>query len=116
MPEAMVAHYESLGANFSFIPLGFKGRAKALGDICPVLNGDDPNDLGAYARFHRNRTIDWAAEAPEREKASNLVLIGDSYYVVLTDVDKLSDRWLRVGHLGALPDVILSQYSETGTT
>jgi MoaA/NifB/PqqE/SkfB family radical SAM enzyme len=115
LPDAMVAHYESLGANFIFIPIKFKGRAKGLGDICPVLDSDDLNDLGAYARFHRKQTIDRAVEAPKGEKVSNLVLIGDTYYVVREGTDNLINRWLKVGHLGTLPDAIVRQYSETST-
>jgi MoaA/NifB/PqqE/SkfB family radical SAM enzyme len=115
LPDAMVAHYESLGANFSFVPLAFKGRAKALGDICPLPDSDDPNDLGAYARFHRKQTIDGAGQAPKREEVSNLVLIGDTYYVVREGADSLTDTWLRVGHLGALPDAIVRQYAEPRT-
>lgn len=116
LPEAMVAHYESLGANFSFVPLRFRGRAKALGDICPVLDSDDPSDLGAYVRFHRSQVIDGAAEASKREKVPNLILIGDAYYVAREASDDLIDRWLKVGHLGALPDDVVSQYSERPTT
>jgi len=116
LPEPMVAHYESLGANFVFVPLRFRGRAKALGDICPVLDSDDPSDLGAYARFHRSKTIDRAAEAAKREKVPNLILIGDAYYVARETGDTLVDRWLRIGHLGALPDFVVRQYSERATT
>jgi MoaA/NifB/PqqE/SkfB family radical SAM enzyme len=115
LPEAMVEHYESLGADFSFIPLRFKGRAKALGDICPVLDTGDPEDLGAYARFYRSQTLGQAAEGPEREGASNLVLIGDTYYIFREGTDHLTGKWLRVGNLGALPDAIVRQYSDTRT-
>jgi MoaA/NifB/PqqE/SkfB family radical SAM enzyme len=113
LPEAMVAHYKSLGANFVFVPLVFKGRAKTLGDICPVLDSDDPDDLGAYARFHRKHTIDPAVEARTHEEVSNLVLIGDAYYVARKGAERGTDGWLRIGRLGALPDDIVRQYSES---
>ena len=42
-------------------------------------------------------------------------LIGDQYHVFLEDGSDLGDRCRRIGHLGALPDSIVRQYSETGT-
>lgn len=116
LPDEMVAYYESLGANFSFMPLGFKGRAKALGDICPALDSDEPEDLGAYARYHRKQAADRPTETPQPDRASNIVLIGNEYYVHLEGASDFANGWQKIGLLGALPDAIVRQYSETRTT
>jgi MoaA/NifB/PqqE/SkfB family radical SAM enzyme len=114
LPDEMVAHYESLGVEFIFVPLRSMGRARALADICPVLESDDPEDLGAYAPFHRER-----ADRPDRDlegdRALSIILIGGEYHLFLEGESALGHRWRGIGHLGALPDSIVGQYSETGT-
>jgi len=87
-----------------------------LDDICPALDTDDPADLGAYARYHGKQAADQPAEGPGRDRASNIVLIGNEYYVHLEGVSVFAKGWQKIGHLGALPDTIVRQYSQTGTT
>jgi MoaA/NifB/PqqE/SkfB family radical SAM enzyme len=111
LPEEMVDYYESLGADFCFVPLARRGRAKKLGDICPVPGSDDPKDLGAYARFHSKDVTGPATEVRQGEKAENLILIGDAYYVSQQAGDRVARTWIRVGRLGTLPDTIVGQYS-----
>lgn len=111
LPEEMVAHYESLGADFCFVPLACRGRAKELGDVCPVPGSDDPDDLGAYARFHNKHVIPPGTEVGEGNEAENLILIGDTYCVSEGLADESARTWVKVGRLSALPDTIVRQYS-----
>ncbi len=96
LPDEMVEHYSTLGVKFNFIPLKLKGKAKSFAQLCPDLSSDRPEDLGAYYRFRPQ-------EPPKDTTASsNLVLIGDDYY--------LPDPWRKVGRLGNLPEEIINAY------
>jgi len=100
LPDEMIRHYESLGVAFHFIPLGFEGKAKSLGHLCPDLSSNKPEDLGAYYRFRPKQTQKKPTETPH-----NMVLIGDDYYLS-------KPKWLIVARLGRLPDAIIDTYSE----
>jgi MoaA/NifB/PqqE/SkfB family radical SAM enzyme len=84
LPAHMINHYKSMGVKFNFIPLGFKGKAKAFGHLCPEPDSDKLGDLGAYQQFRQK-------QKPTKPK-SNLVLIGDNYY--------LPEPWRRVAVVG----------------
>ncbi len=111
LPEDMVSHYESLGVRFVFVPLGPSGRAKTMRHLCPVLNSDKPEDLGAYARFRGSERRDGFVLAEKHNRASHIILVGDDYYIVLEGAPDFGGRWQRIGRLGALPDTIIRQYS-----
>jgi MoaA/NifB/PqqE/SkfB family radical SAM enzyme len=89
LPDEMVAHYESLGVEFTLTPLRAAGRARAMADDCP-----EPEP------------------APPGDRASHINLIGEEYHVVLDGAD-LRDGWRTVARLGALPDWLVDQYAET---
>ncbi len=100
LQDEMVSRYESLGVSFGFIPLFLKGKAKSFKHLCPDLSSDNPEDLGAYQRYHQKRK-------PKKQGAVNhIILIGDDYY--------FDDPWRNVGRLGDLPDTILHTYSKSG--
>lgn len=103
LPNEMIAHYESLGVSFGFIPLLPKGKAKSLGHLCPDLTSDNPEDLGAYQRFHRKESRKKRDTTNNRHRTNYLVLIGDDYY--------FADPWRKVAKLGYLPDTIIHAYS-----
>jgi MoaA/NifB/PqqE/SkfB family radical SAM enzyme len=111
LPDEMITHYESLGVAFLFIPMVLKGRAKALSHLCPDLDSDNPEDLGAYRRFHRKECCKEPGKIENRDKASNIILIGDDYYVYVDDRRNFRDQWRKVSKLGHLPDTIIHTYS-----
>lgn len=96
LPDEMVKHYSSLGVKFDFIPLRPKGKARSFAHLCPDLSSTKPEDLGAYYRFRPQEPL------AKTTSSSNLVLIGDDYY--------LPDPWRKVGLLGNLPEVIINVY------
>lgn len=98
LPDEMVEHYETLGVTFVFIPLKLMGRAKALAHLCPDLSSDEPEDLGAYHRYHASRI----QKGPD--EISNIVLIGNDYY--------FPEPWRKVARLGRLPLDIIDAYSD----
>jgi hypothetical protein len=100
LPNEMVAHYESLGVTFVFVPLQPRGKGKLLRHLCPDLNSDDAEDLGAYRRFHLQRQRPPKTENMDR--ADNLILIGDQYY--------FDHPFRKVARLGRLPDAIMLAY------
>jgi MoaA/NifB/PqqE/SkfB family radical SAM enzyme len=99
LPDEMVSRYESLGVSFAFIPLYLKGKAKSFKHLCPDLSSDNPDDLGAYYRYHKKRTPKKPGEV------YHIILIGDDYY--------FDDPWRKVARLGDLPDTILRTYSKS---
>ena len=96
LPNRMIEYYEFLGVKFNFIPLGYKGRAKSFGHLCPNLESDEPQELGAYYEFHRKKE--------QREVSQNIVLIGDHYY--------LPDPWRKIAKVGKLPMDVIDFYRE----
>jgi molybdenum cofactor biosynthesis enzyme MoaA len=103
LPDEMIEHYQSLGITFSFIPLIPRGKAKSLGDLCPDLSSNNPEDLGAFQRFHRKYSRKKRDETRNRHRAANMILIGDDYY--------FDYPWRKVAKLGHLPDTITRAYS-----
>jgi MoaA/NifB/PqqE/SkfB family radical SAM enzyme len=96
LPDEMIEHYSALGVRFNFTPLQPKGKARSFAQLCPDPGSDKPEDLGAYYRFRSQEPLDNTA------KSSNLVLIGNDYY--------LPDPWRKVGSLGKLPEEIINAY------
>jgi MoaA/NifB/PqqE/SkfB family radical SAM enzyme len=111
LPPEMVSHYESMGARFVFVPLAPHGRAKTMRHLCPVLDSDNPEDLGAYARFCESERRDGSVLGGKGNRALHIILVGDEYYVSLEAETDFGGRWQRIGRLGALPDTIIRHYS-----
>jgi MoaA/NifB/PqqE/SkfB family radical SAM enzyme len=95
LPNQMIEHYESLGITFNFIPLRPKGKAKSFLHLCPDLDSNHQEDIGAYYQFHIKRK--------EQEIKSNIVLIGDDYY--------LPDSWSKIAKLGHLSKEIIEEFN-----
>ena len=112
LPDEMVAHYESMGVGFGFVPLKPRGRAKSIRHLCPDLESDNPEDLGAYWRFHRQEGHGRSKQTVSPDKAAYIVLIGDDYYAVVDDNHDFRNRWQKVAQLGHLPDELIKAYSE----
>jgi molybdenum cofactor biosynthesis enzyme MoaA len=55
LPNEMIEHYQSLGLTFLFIPLRAVGKAKSLSHLCPNLESDKQEELGAYYRFYQKK-------------------------------------------------------------
>ncbi len=98
LPDEMIVHYESQGVEFNFIPLDLKGKAKSMGDLYPDLESDNPEDLGAYYPFHKKKK--------GRVVKSNLVLIGNDYYIYDYGVE-FTQHWHKVARLGHLAEKIM---------
>lgn len=104
LPDEMIRHYKSLGATFVFTPLIYGGKAKSFGHLCPDLSSEKPEDMGAYWRFHREKTRKKQGVSRNQEGADHIILIGSDYY--------FTDPWCKVGRLGHLPDTIIGAYSK----
>jgi molybdenum cofactor biosynthesis enzyme MoaA len=104
LPDEMIRYYESLGVTFGFVPLAPRGRAKSLSHMCPDLDSDSPEDLGAYRRYHRREGRRKKGESKNRDKTPHMVLVGNDYY--------FSDPWHKVARLGHLPGAIIRAYSD----
>jgi MoaA/NifB/PqqE/SkfB family radical SAM enzyme len=103
LPDEMIRHYESLGAVFGFVPLFPDGKAKSFSHLCPDCSSDNPEDLGAYRRFHQKERWKRRIEIRKRGGTDHIILIGGDYY--------FSEPWRKVGQPGHLPDPIISAYS-----
>jgi MoaA/NifB/PqqE/SkfB family radical SAM enzyme len=103
LPDGMARHYESLGVAFSFLPLVLGGRANSFSHLCPDLDSDNPEDLGAYQLFHRKKGQAISSEAENRRRGSFMNLIGDNYY--------FANPWRKVARLGNLPEAIVRAYA-----
>jgi molybdenum cofactor biosynthesis enzyme MoaA len=103
LPDEMIRYYESLGATFIFTPLHNMGKAKSFCHLCPDLSSDNPDDLGAYYRYHKTESGVKRAEVRNRKLVDHIILIGDDYY--------FTDPWRKVARLGNLSDDIISAYS-----
>jgi molybdenum cofactor biosynthesis enzyme MoaA len=103
LPDEMIKHYESLGVTFVFVPLYPIGKAKSFNHLCPDLNSDNPEDLGAYRRFHKKNKRKQRDKTKHQQRTDHIILIGDDYY--------FSDPWLKVAQLENLPDAIRHAYS-----
>jgi MoaA/NifB/PqqE/SkfB family radical SAM enzyme len=103
LPDEMIQHYESLGISFGYVPLYPIGKAKSFSHLCPDLDSDNPDDLGAYRRFHKKEIRKKRDDTRNLFRTDHIILIGDNYY--------FSDPWYKVGRLGHLPDEIVREYS-----
>jgi MoaA/NifB/PqqE/SkfB family radical SAM enzyme len=103
LPEKMIRDYESRGVSFGFLPLLSLGRADSFKHLCPDLNSDNPEDLGAYRHFFREKDRMRTEESGDRNRADFINLIGSDYY--------FTNPWRKVGRLGNLPDSIINAYS-----
>jgi hypothetical protein len=103
LPDGMIRYYESLGVAFGFLPLFPAGRAKSFSHLCPDVNSDNPEDLGAYQLFHRKKDQERRRKTQNRHRADFINLVGDDYY--------FARPWRKVGRLGRLPDEIIGAYS-----
>jgi hypothetical protein len=116
LPDEMVAHYESTGVGFGFVPLKLRGRSKSMRRLCPDLNSDNPEDLGAYRRFYGKEGYASSEKAASPRKAAHIVLIGDDYYTSVDDNHDFRSQWQKVARLGHLPDELIREYSEPRKT
>ncbi|UCC79771.1 MAG: radical SAM protein [Candidatus Zixiibacteriota bacterium] len=103
LPDEMIDHYESLGIKIGFVPLYPIGRAKSFSHLCPDLDSDNPEELGAYRRYYKKEDRKRPGDAEDRLKTDHIILIGNDYY--------FSDPWHKVGQLGHLPDEIIGAYA-----
>ena len=103
LPDGMIRYYESQGVTFSFLPLLLYGKAKSLSHLCPDINSDRPEDLGAYQLFHQKESRKKRGKTRNRHQADFINLIGNDYY--------FTDPWCKVAKLGHLPDTIKCAYS-----
>jgi len=103
LSEEMIKYYRSLGIKFNFVPLYPMGKAKSFSHLCPDLTSDNPEDLGAYRRFHKKGARKKQDDAKNILRTDHIILIGDDYY--------FSDPWHKVGRLGHLPDEIICAYA-----
>ncbi len=99
LPDEMLHHYQEIGAPFRILPLRPTGKARSFAHLCPDLNSDRPEDLGAYYPFRQQQ--------PQKEQpvSDNIVLIGDAYYLH-------EPEWHVVGRLGHLPKEVIDAYSQ----
>jgi MoaA/NifB/PqqE/SkfB family radical SAM enzyme len=104
LPEGMVEYYESLGVSFGFVPLHLMGKARSFAHLCPDLTSDNPEDLGAYARYHHKAGAKRRGAVKKENRADHINLIGDLYF--------FAEPWRELGRLGHLPDAIVSAYAD----
>ncbi len=103
LPDGMTRYYESQGITFDFLPLLPCGRASSIVHLCPDLDSDKPEHLGAYQRFHEKRSQEKQGKAKNRRRADFMNLIGNDYY--------FTNPWRKVAQLNNLPDAIIEAYS-----
>jgi len=103
LPEEMRHHYRERGAPFRVLPVRPVGKARSFAHLCPELNSDSPEKLGAYYPFR--------PDPPRRtgSKASNLILIGNDYFLS-------EPEWHAIGRLGELPQAVIETYAGSGRT
>jgi MoaA/NifB/PqqE/SkfB family radical SAM enzyme len=98
LPPGMVARYRASGVDFVFVPLRPVGRAEGMAHLCPDVDSERPEDLGAFARYRAGRRRREPGTVP------NIILIGDHYH--------FSDPWRRVTPLGHLPEELVAAYGD----
>ncbi|MFX0027953.1 MAG: radical SAM protein [Candidatus Hermodarchaeota archaeon] len=96
LPKKMIKHYQSLGLEFLFLPLRAVGKGKSLSYLCPNLESNKQEELGAYYPFHQKK------ERKERFVTINLVLIDNGYY--------FHNPWRKIGSLGHIPLRVIDMY------
>jgi MoaA/NifB/PqqE/SkfB family radical SAM enzyme len=99
LPDEMIGYYKSQGVEFKFLPLDLKGKAKSISHLCPNLESNKPEDLGAYYQFHQKKK--------ELKAKSNLILIGNDYYLYDYNYSaEFTERWHKVAKLGHLTEKV----------
>jgi molybdenum cofactor biosynthesis enzyme MoaA len=102
LPDGMVQYYESRGITLGFLPLLPGEKVSSLNDLCPDLNSDNPEDLGAYRSFHVKKGQKKSNGKRENNRAEFINLIGDQYY--------FTDPWRKVSRLEDLTNEIVRAY------
>lgn len=105
LPGDMVSYYESQGVAFGFLPLLLIGKAESISNLCPDLDSDNPEDLGAYLPFHRKQNRKKRGKTNNRHRANFINLIDNDYY--------FTDPWRKVAQLDNLPDTLIHAYSSS---
>jgi MoaA/NifB/PqqE/SkfB family radical SAM enzyme len=96
LPKGMIDYYQSQGVEFSFIPMGLKGKARSMSHLCPNLKSNKSEDLGAYYPYHKEKI----------ENKHNLILIDNDYYIYFSDESiEFPKRWYKIASLGHLVDI-----------
>jgi hypothetical protein len=96
-PEEMIRYYESQEVKFNFVPLGLKGRARSISHLCPDIESDNPEDMGAYYPFHQRNK--------DNEEKSNLILIQNDYFLYQNDpIIEFANRWKKIARLGHITE------------
>jgi organic radical activating enzyme len=115
LPEKMIRHYESRGVTVQFAPLSPMGKGRDLTALCPNVETGTAESMGAYFPFHKPKRSRPASPptGKEREEATVLALIGDTYYFHFYATDPgEKDRWLEIGRLGGLPPEVVKAYTK----
>ena len=101
----MIKYYQSLGLTFFFLPLKAVGKAKSLSHLCPNLESEKQEELGAFYHFYKKEN--W-----EGDETSNIVLIGDEYYWPQPRLKKgsIGYEFIKIGSIGHLPLKIINKY------
>lgn len=111
LPDGMVRYYESLGISFAFGPLRPLGKARDLRHLCPDVDSEEPEDLGAFQCFHEPELRGSTPKQRRgREAGEALCLIGSDYFLPYQDPER-GYRWPKVAHLGSMPQDIVQAYS-----
>ena len=114
LPDEMVAHYQSQGVQFGFVPLRYTGKARSLKDLCPKLDSDAPEDLGAYQRYASEDRRKPPEDDADLASADYPILVGDDYYVHIgIHDDRGVHQWRKLAKLGQLPDEIVHAYAQS---
>jgi hypothetical protein len=94
LPDEMIEHYQSLGVKFVFPPLKAVGKAKSFIHLCPNLESDAKEEMGAYYPYYIKKR--------KQDPTTNIVLIDNDYY--------FPEPWQKVGNLGSVSDKIIDMY------
>jgi len=105
LPKKMINYYQSLGLTFYFLPLKAVGKAKSLSHLCPNLESEKQEELGAFYLFHQKGN-------KEEDETSNIVLIGNDYYwpQPRRKNKSIGYDFKKIGSLGHLPLKITDIY------
>ncbi|MHA2038988.1 MAG: radical SAM protein, partial [Promethearchaeota archaeon] len=105
LPKEMINYYQSLGLTFFFLPLKAVGKAKSLKHLCPNLESEKQEELGAFYQFHQKKN-------KEEVETSNIVLIGDDYYwpQPMLKNGSIGYEFKKIGHVGHLSSEIIDLY------
>jgi hypothetical protein len=111
LPDDMVKHYERVGVEFAFLPMRPIGKGGRLRHLCPDVESDDAEDLGAFELVSSPESRRERARK-QRHKGMGLILIGDTYWDrIQKDGDTEPGLWRQIGRLGHLPSWIIGAYA-----